>query len=44
VSTGLLLIIVPVIALTLLFAWRYRKANTKADYRPDWDHSHSWSW
>jgi cytochrome o ubiquinol oxidase subunit 2 len=29
-----------VIALTLLlFAWRYRKANTKADYRPDWDHS-----
>ena len=40
ISTGLmLLIIVPVIALTLLFAWRYRKANTKADYRPDWDHS-----
>ena len=40
VSTGLmLLIIVPVIALTLLFAWRYRKANTQADYRPDWNHS-----
>lgn len=40
ISTGLmLLIIVPVIALTLLFAWRYRKANTDADYRPDWDHS-----
>lgn len=40
VSTGLmLLIIVPVIALTLLFAWRYRQANTQADYRPDWDHS-----
>lgn len=40
ISTGLMmLIIVPVIALTLLFAWRYRKANTKADYRPDWDHS-----
>ncbi len=40
ISTGLmLLIIVPVIALTLLFAWRYRKANTQADYRPDWDHS-----
>jgi cytochrome o ubiquinol oxidase subunit 2 len=40
VSTGLmLLIILPVIALTLLFAWRYRKANTQADYRPDWDHS-----
>jgi cytochrome o ubiquinol oxidase subunit 2 len=40
ISTGLmLLIIVPVIGLTLLFAWKYRKANTKADYRPDWDHS-----
>jgi cytochrome o ubiquinol oxidase subunit II len=40
ISTGLmLLIIIPVIALTLLFAWRYRKANTGADYRPDWDHS-----
>ncbi len=40
ISTGLmLLIIVPVIALTLLFAWRYRNTNTQADYRPDWDHS-----
>ena len=40
ISTALMmLIIVPVIALTLLFAWRYRKANTQADYRPDWDHS-----
>ncbi len=40
VSTLLmLLIIVPVIALTLLFAWRYRKGNTKATYAPDWDHS-----
>jgi cytochrome o ubiquinol oxidase subunit 2 len=35
----MLLIIVPVIALTLLFAWRYRKGNTKATYTPDWDHS-----
>jgi cytochrome o ubiquinol oxidase subunit 2 len=40
VSTLLmLLIIVPVIALTLLFAWRYRKGNTSARYEPDWDHS-----
>jgi len=40
VSTLLmLLIIVPVIALTVLFAWRYRKSNTKATYTPDWDHS-----
>ncbi|MTW13206.1 ubiquinol oxidase subunit II [Pseudoduganella eburnea] len=35
----MLLIIVPVIALTVLFAWRYRKGNTQAKYTPDWDHS-----
>jgi cytochrome o ubiquinol oxidase subunit 2 len=40
ISTGLmLLIIVPVIFLTLLFAWRYRKGNTQAKYDPEWDHS-----
>jgi cytochrome o ubiquinol oxidase subunit 2 len=40
VSTLLmLLIIVPVIFLTLFFAWRYRKGNTNAKYTPDWDHS-----
>ncbi len=35
----MLLIIVPVIALTLLFAWKYRQGNTEADYEPDWHHS-----
>ncbi|HWX01776.1 ubiquinol oxidase subunit II [Collimonas sp.] len=40
VSTLLmLLVIVPVIALTIWFAWRYRKNNTAARYEPDWDHS-----
>jgi cytochrome o ubiquinol oxidase subunit 2 len=40
VSTVLmLLIIVPVIALTLIFAWRYRASNKAAIYKPDWDHS-----
>ena len=40
ISTVLmLLIIVPVIVLTLLFAWRYRAANRSATYEPDWDHS-----
>jgi cytochrome o ubiquinol oxidase subunit 2 len=39
-STALmLLIIVPVIALTLFFAWRYRASNTAAAYAPDWHHS-----
>lgn len=35
----MLLIIVPVIFLTLLFAWRYRASNKSATYEPDWDHS-----
>lgn len=40
ISTVLmLLIIVPVIALTILFAWRYRQSNDEATYLPDWDHS-----
>jgi cytochrome o ubiquinol oxidase subunit 2 len=35
----MLLIVVPVIAATLLFAWRYRQSNRGATYAPDWDHS-----
>lgn len=35
----MLLIIVPVIALTLFFAFRYRQSNTEATYAPDWHHS-----
>lgn len=35
----MLLIIVPVIALTLLFAWRYRSSNREARYDPEWSHS-----
>jgi cytochrome o ubiquinol oxidase subunit II len=39
-STGLmLLVVIPVIALTILFAWRYRAGNRHATYQPDWDHS-----
>ena len=39
-STALMLIvIVPVIAMTFVFAWRYRASNTKATYDPDWHHS-----
>ncbi len=40
VSTGLmLLIIIPVIFLTLYFAWYYRRANVTAKYDPEWHHS-----
>jgi cytochrome o ubiquinol oxidase subunit 2 len=37
----MLLIIVPVIFLTLFFAWRYRvgSRNAETDYAPDWHHS-----
>jgi len=35
----MLLVIVPVIALTFIFAWRYRASNTDATYDPDWHHS-----
>ena len=35
----MLIVIVPVIALTLWFAWRYRASNRSATYAPDWDHS-----
>lgn len=35
----MLIVIVPVIALTFWFAWRYRASNTQARYTPDWDHS-----
>ncbi|MBB3612886.1 cytochrome o ubiquinol oxidase subunit 2 [Rhizobium sp. BK602] len=40
VSTVLMLIIIiPVIFLTLFFAWKYRQSNTAAPYEPDWHHS-----
>jgi len=35
----MLVIIVPVMVLTVLFAWRYRAANKEARYEPEWDHS-----
>ena len=35
----MLIIIVPVMALTGYFAWKYRAANETATYKPDWDHS-----
>jgi cytochrome o ubiquinol oxidase subunit 2 len=42
IATALmLLIIVPVMALTVLFAWRYRASNTSATYDPEFDHSTS---
>ncbi|AQR75989.1 ubiquinol oxidase subunit II [Sphingomonas sp. LM7] len=40
ISTALmLLIIVPVMALIVVFAWHYRKGNKDATYDPNFDHS-----
>ena len=40
ISTVLMLIIIiPVMALTVFFAWRYRQSNKEAPYDPEWDHS-----
>ncbi|TAJ36138.1 MAG: ubiquinol oxidase subunit II [Reyranella sp.] len=35
----MMLVVVPVIVLTLAFAWRYRASNTKAAYAPKWAES-----
>lgn len=40
ISLGvMLLVVVPVICLTLYFAWRYRASNKQATYAPTWAHS-----
>ncbi|SDD05661.1 cytochrome bo3 quinol oxidase subunit 2 [Cupriavidus sp. YR651] len=35
----MLMVVIPVIVLTLWFAWRYRETNTRATYAPKWSHS-----
>ncbi|KXS38465.1 ubiquinol oxidase subunit II [Modicisalibacter tunisiensis] len=35
----MLIVVIPVIVMTLLFAWRYRHSNLMAKYAPDWSHS-----
>ncbi len=35
----MLLIVVPVMVMTIWFAWRYRHSNTQATYAPEWNHS-----
>ena len=36
----MLIVVIPVFFLTFFFAWRYRASNTKAVYKPNWDHHH----
>jgi cytochrome o ubiquinol oxidase subunit II len=35
----MLLVVIPVIVMTLVFAWKYRASNTEAEYQPKWSHS-----
>src|ERR1700692_3331955 len=35
----MLVVVVPVIAVTLAFAWWYRSSNKRATYSPDWSYS-----
>jgi cytochrome o ubiquinol oxidase subunit 2 len=39
-TTALMLtVVVPVIVMTLFFAWKYRASNERAAYTPEWSHS-----
>jgi len=39
-STAIMLaVVIPVIVLTLVFAWWFRAKNKRAQYRPDWEYS-----
>ncbi|MGF6742051.1 ubiquinol oxidase subunit II [Paraburkholderia atlantica] len=36
---AMLIVVIPVILMTLFFAWRYRASNRNAEYKPGWTHS-----
>lgn len=38
-SILMLIVVVPVLLMTVFFAWRYRESNTKAKHTPDWEHN-----
>lgn len=35
----MMIIVIPVLILTMVFAWRYRESNEKAKHAPDWEHN-----
>ncbi|VFP87450.1 Cytochrome bo(3) ubiquinol oxidase subunit 2 [Candidatus Erwinia haradaeae] len=35
----MMIVVIPAIVLSILFAYRYRESNAHAIYNPDWDHS-----
>jgi cytochrome o ubiquinol oxidase subunit 2 len=36
----MLIVVIPVLVLTCVFAWRYREKNTTAKYAPKWEHNY----
>ena len=38
-TTIMLAVVIPVIVLTLVFAWWFRAGNRRAEYKPDWEYS-----
>jgi cytochrome o ubiquinol oxidase subunit 2 len=37
----MLIVVIPVIIMTFVFAWKYRASNKQATYMPKWDNSHA---
>ncbi|PIJ52231.1 cytochrome o ubiquinol oxidase subunit II [Erwinia sp. OLTSP20] len=35
----MLIVVIPAIAMAVIFAWKYRASNTNAKYSPNWSHS-----
>ncbi|UVK76626.1 MAG: cytochrome bo3 ubiquinol oxidase subunit 2 [Sodalis sp. Fle] len=40
----MLIVVVPAIAMSIIFAIKYRSSNTKATYSPNWSHSNKVEW
>ncbi|WP_283106949.1 ubiquinol oxidase subunit II [Shewanella surugensis] len=43
----MLIVVIPVLVMTFVFAWKYRESNTKSTYLPNWCHSNKiefWVW
>lgn len=39
-SLLMLTVVIPVLVLTFIFAWRYRESGTKGKHTPDWEHNY----
>jgi len=38
-ASVMLIVVIPVILMSIIFAWKYRASNTTAKYTPNWEHS-----